>query len=108
MEKPVAALARKILLVDDNRVIRHLLRLTFADSQLFQVFEADSGEKALPIVLCEQPEIIILNVLMPGELNGFQISNPGRTPSIAKSFSFRQKISKMILSRAGKRASTIM
>jgi CheY-like chemotaxis protein len=73
MEKPVAASARKILLVDDNRVIRHLLRLTFADSLLFQVFEADSGEKALPIVLREQPEIIILDVLMPGELNGFQI-----------------------------------
>ena len=73
MEKPVAASAGKILLVDDNRVIRHLLRLTFADRQLFQVIEADSGEKALPIVLREQPEIIILDVLMPGELNGFQI-----------------------------------
>ena len=73
MEKPVVSSARKILLVDDNRVIRHLLRLTFADSLLFQVFEADSGEQALPIVLREKPEIILLDVLMPGELNGFQI-----------------------------------
>lgn len=73
MTVPVATSVRKILLVDDNRIIRHLLRLTFADSSLFEVFEADSGEQALPIVLREKPEIIILDVLMPGELDGFQI-----------------------------------
>ena len=73
MKAPVATSVRKVLLVDDNRIIRHLLRLTFADSSLFEVFEADSGEQALPIVLREKPEIIILDVLMPGELDGFQI-----------------------------------
>lgn len=39
----------------------------------FQLFEADSGEQALPLVRKEKPDIIILDVMMPGELNGFQI-----------------------------------
>lgn len=69
----MASNARKILIVDDNRIILHLLRLTFSDVDKFQVFEADSGEQVLPLVIKERPEIIILDVMLPGDLNGFQI-----------------------------------
>lgn len=64
---------RKVLIVDDNRIIRQLLRLTFSNSSRFQLFEADSGEQAFPIVIREKPDYIILDVMMPGELNGYQI-----------------------------------
>lgn len=40
----------KILLVDDNRIIRHLLRLTFANDERFIIFEAENSEEALLIV----------------------------------------------------------
>lgn len=62
----------KILIVDDNRLIRHLLRLTLTDSRI-ELFEADCGEKALPIITDQNPDYVILDVMMPGELNGFQI-----------------------------------
>lgn len=65
--------ARKILIVDDNRIIRHLLRLTFSDAEKFEIFEADSGEQVLPLVIKEKPEIVILDVMLPGDLDGFQI-----------------------------------
>lgn len=63
----------KVLLVDDNRIIRHLLHLTFSNQARYQLFEADSGEQALPIVLRERPEIILLDILMPGELDGVEL-----------------------------------
>lgn len=64
---------RKVLLVDDNRVIRHLLSMTFSTTSQFEVFQADCSEQALPIVIREHPEIIILDIMMPGELNGLEV-----------------------------------
>lgn len=63
----------KILIVDDDRIIRHLLELTFSNKDLYQLFEADCGEKAIPLALREKPDLIFLDVRMPGELNGFEI-----------------------------------
>ncbi len=63
---------RKILIVDDSTTIRYLLRLTLSDPR-FILFEADSSEKALPIIKNESPELIVLDVMMPGDMNGFQL-----------------------------------
>ena len=73
MEQISTPMLRKILIVDDNRIIRHLLRLTFEDSARFQILEADCGDSALALAISERPEIIVLDVMMPGELNGFQV-----------------------------------
>lgn len=62
----------KILIVDDNQTLRHLLKLTFSDSR-FELHEADSCLTALPKILKLKPDYVILDVMMPGELNGFQI-----------------------------------
>jgi len=62
----------KILLVDDNRIIRQLLKLTFADSR-FKLFEAECGEQALAIIADEKPDYVFLDVKMPGELDGLQV-----------------------------------
>ncbi len=63
----------KVLVVDDNRIIRHLLRLTFSNQARYEIFEADSGEQALPLVLRERPDVILLDILMPGELDGVEL-----------------------------------
>lgn len=73
MNNPHPKPACKILVVDDNRIIRNLLRLTFKDSTRYEVLEAESGEQALPLTIREKPTVIILDVMMPGELNGFEI-----------------------------------
>ncbi len=62
----------KILLVDDNRIIRHLLKLTFSDNR-FELFEAESSDTALLMIAEQKPDYVILDVMMPGELDGFQI-----------------------------------
>lgn len=73
MNNPQSDQLKKVLIVDDNRIIRQLLRLTFSNTSRFQLFEADSGEQALPLVISQKPDYIILDVMMPGELNGYQI-----------------------------------
>lgn len=75
---------RKILIVDDNRIIRHLLRLTFEDSARFKILEADCGDTALTLAMKELPDLIILDVMMPGELNGFQVCNLIKSRSESK------------------------
>lgn len=63
----------KILLVDDNRIIRHLLKLTFSDAERFEILEAENGEQALSIAKQQRPDIIILDIMLPDDFDGIQI-----------------------------------
>ncbi len=55
----------KILVVDDEPQIRRVLRTALA-SRAYEVIEATSGEEALERVRSERPELILLDVNMPG------------------------------------------
>lgn len=61
----------KLLIADDLRDIRKLIRLTLSYGR-FQMFEASDGLEALEIAMREQPQIIILDVMMPG-LDGVEV-----------------------------------
>jgi len=63
----------RILIVDDNRIIRHLLRLTFSDQQRFLVHEADSSQQLLVRLEQFTPDVIILDVMLPGGRDGFDL-----------------------------------
>ncbi len=55
---------RKILLVDDEPNIIMSLEYTFKKNN-FQVFIARDGQEALDILKTEQPDLIILDIMMP-------------------------------------------
>ena len=57
--------AAKILVVDDEPQIRRVLRSTLS-AQGYVINEAKSGEEALEWVRKEQPDLILLDVNMPG------------------------------------------
>ncbi len=63
----------KILIVDDNRIIRQLIRLTFSTDPEFELLEAENGQQALDLALQERPDYVVLDIMMPGDLNGFQV-----------------------------------
>lgn len=65
--------AKKVLLVDDNRIILHLLSLTFADKTQFEVMLATDGEQALSIAGQFKPQFIVLDVMLPGNLDGLEV-----------------------------------
>lgn len=92
VDKAISEEPGKILIVDDNRIIRHLLKLTFTNSAHLTVLETDSADNALPIILLERPGIIILDVMMPGSMNGIELCQ------LLKSREDTQKIKIIILS----------
>ncbi|HSQ81597.1 MAG TPA: response regulator [Casimicrobiaceae bacterium] len=75
---------RKILIVDDSPTERHVLQdmLTKAG---YEVLATDNGEDAIAKARSVKPDLILMDVVMPG-LNGFQatraISRDPETRSI--------------------------
>ena len=61
---------RKIMVVDDSPTERAFLEGILA-KRGYAVMTADSGEAAIERCKTERPDLIIMDVLMPG-LNGFQ------------------------------------
>jgi DNA-binding response OmpR family regulator len=61
----------KLLIVDDDHDFRQVAKVALlADG--YEVFEASSGREAMDLARREQPDLILLDVLMPG-LDGYQV-----------------------------------
>lgn len=73
----------KILVIDDDPVIRMMLVKTLTSSG-YIVAEADSGEKGLEKLSTFEPELILLDVIMPG-MDGFETCG-----EIRKVFSYNE------------------
>lgn len=57
---------RTILLVDDDPNIRKLAKMSLERVGHWQVSLAASGVEAIDAVLCQKPDLVILDVMMPG------------------------------------------
>ena len=62
---------KKILIIEDEDSIRSLLKVSFHGCE-YEIFEAASGEKGLEIARNEKPDVIILDVMLPG-IDGFMV-----------------------------------
>src|SRR6202023_4218340 len=65
--------ATTILVVDDEAQIRRVLRATLSRNG-YEVIEAKSGQEAIEMVVTERPELILLDVNMPG-MSGLEACN---------------------------------
>ena len=66
-----ARAARSVLVVDDDERVRSLLRLALARSGLV-VLEAPDGAAALDLVRRARPDLVLLDMMMPG-LGGLEV-----------------------------------
>lgn len=71
MTRPPAGAAADILIVDDNPSNLHLLSQTLGERG-YRVRAVTSGARALESVLAEPPDLILLDIRMPG-LDGFEV-----------------------------------
>jgi diguanylate cyclase (GGDEF)-like protein len=71
MNSPEPARRPTVLIVDDDHVMRMLARETLA-AQAFDVREAADGEQALDLLVALPPDLILLDVDMPG-MSGFDV-----------------------------------
>jgi DNA-binding response OmpR family regulator len=70
-EKTAAAATKRILLVDDDAEIIESLRLAL-EAQDFQVLIARDGNQGLALIERENPDLIILDMMMP-KRSGFLV-----------------------------------
>jgi DNA-binding response OmpR family regulator len=64
------ALAPKVLIVDDDRMVLRSTRLVL-ESEGFRVVTVDRGEAAVETARIEQPDVMLLDVMMP-EIDGWE------------------------------------
>jgi len=69
---PPAAGRKKILVVDDEPDIRRLIKKVL-EERGHAVVEADRGKLALQLVKVEQPDLVVLDAMLP-EVHGFEIA----------------------------------
>lgn len=63
---------KKILIVDDDFDTLHMVG-KMLERNGFQIVAANNGEKAIQMALAENPDLILLDVMMPGK-DGFQVT----------------------------------
>lgn len=62
---------KKILIVDDQPDIRRLINLTLG--KRYAIIEASDGSSALATAGKQKPDAMILDVMMPGEIDGLEV-----------------------------------
>lgn len=62
---------RRLLIADDESGIRSLVRMTL-ERDSYQILEASDGEEAIALAREFHPEVVLLDVMMPG-LSGFDV-----------------------------------
>jgi len=68
-------MTKKILIADDEEPLRLLVRATLEDEsgeKRYEIIEATDGYETLEVARRERPELILLDIQMPG-LNGLEV-----------------------------------
>lgn len=81
---------QNILVVDDERTIREVVR-RYLELEGFNVIEADTGPLALDILSREHPDLIVLDIMLPG-IDGLAITRKLRNPSNYAPLSIKDEI----------------
>jgi DNA-binding response OmpR family regulator len=75
----------KMLIVEDNRELRKILMLTFSYGK-YRLFQAENGEQALDLARREVPDVIVLDIMMPG-MDGLEVCRKLRAiPALENSY----------------------
>lgn len=63
---------KKVLIVEDQADIRELIRMTL-EIEDFDIQEAENGDMGLKLARADKPDLVLLDVMMPGSLDGFGV-----------------------------------
>ena len=63
---------KRVLIVEDQADIRKLIRMTL-EFEPYEIHEAANGVDGLRMAIATVPDLMLLDVMMPGELDGLQV-----------------------------------
>lgn len=58
-------MTKSILIIEDDSDLRGILRDSLADEG-YQVYEAKNGEQGLTLALSKRPDLVLLDIILPG------------------------------------------
>lgn len=64
-------MAKRILVVEDEDVVRSII-VEAIRSEGFEVMEAKKGDEAIEVFLAENPDLVILDIIMP-DMDGLEV-----------------------------------
>jgi CheY-like chemotaxis protein len=74
---------KRVLIVEDQSDIRKLIRMTL-EFEDYEIHEAADGAVGLHMVQAVRPDLVLLDVMMPGEFDGLQVCQRIKSdPSLA-------------------------
>ncbi len=62
---------KKILIVDDQLEVRELVEVTLR-TQDYQILKAENGDQAVELARAEKPDLILMDIMMPGGMDGLE------------------------------------
>ncbi len=69
---------KRVLIVEDQADIRKLIRMTL-EFEPYEIHEAADGAFGLRMASALKPDLMLLDVMMPGELDGLQVCHRIKT-----------------------------
>lgn len=88
-------MAKKILIIEDDKFLRRVISQKLS-REGYDISEAIDGEKGLKLVQEEKPDLVLLDLILPG-IDGFEVlANLKKDPQLSK-------IPVIILSNLGQR-----
>ena len=63
---------KRVLIVEDQADIRKLIRMTL-EFEDYEIHEASDGASGLRMARHLKPDLMLLDVMMPGEMDGLQV-----------------------------------
>lgn len=63
---------KKIVIVDDEKYIRALIKESLEDLEDVIIFTANDGEKGIQLIEAEKPDLVLLDLVLP-IYNGYEI-----------------------------------
>lgn len=74
---------KRILIVEDQADIRKLIRMTL-EFENYEIHEASDGSFGLRMAQAIKPDVMLLDVMMPGELDGLQVCQRIKSDPVMK------------------------
>jgi two-component system phosphate regulon response regulator PhoB len=75
---------KRVLIVEDQTDIRKLIRMTL-EFEDYEIHEASDGSFGLRLAGAVLPDLVLLDVMMPGDMDGLQVCRAIKTDQALRS-----------------------